>query len=86
MRPRNSLFARMVRNDDGLVDLKDRPRMVTSRSDQAYGAQPPLDTTSGGYISHAELPGAKVPAFDAPGANSARVPGTDEFSAISASL
>lgn len=82
---RAQMFSRMDRNEDGYVDSKDRPRMFSSRFDQAYRALASLDANGDKRISRAELTNGEAPAFTAGDTNRDAVLSRAEIAALSSS-
>ncbi|WP_448502235.1 EF-hand domain-containing protein [Sphingomonas sp.] len=82
---RTAMFDRLDRNNDGYVDSRDRPRLMGSRFDQAYGALLQADANGDRRISRAELRDAPAPGFDAADTDQDGVLSADEIAAIRSS-
>lgn len=82
---RSETFARLDRNGDGYVDGNDRPRIMASRFDQAYGALVKADANGEERISRAEVQRGRAPAFEAADTDHNRVLSAKEIGAIGTS-
>lgn len=81
---RSDVLTRLDRNGDGFVDSEDRPRIMASRFDQAFGALVQADANGDGRISRAEVQSGRAPAFDTADTDNNRVLSAGEIAAIGA--